>query len=135
MLIGDPSSDAMIIILVVDDSGDDELAGVIARENIVPSEHFGGVWGTGERDGYWLVAFQLVELGDGVERQFFTDNIHRELLEAVLDVPHLVAILPRELAGDADTAEDVAPRLGGSLIVEVQDRSPQVERVLAARDD
>ena len=91
--------------------------------------------GTGERDGYWLVAFQLVELGGGVERQFFTDNIHRELLEAVLDVPHLVAILPRELAGDADTAEDVAPRLGGSLMVEVQDRSPQVERVLAARDD
>ena len=51
MLIGDPSSDAVIIILVVDDSGDDELAGVIARENIVPSEHFGGVWAPASATG------------------------------------------------------------------------------------
>ena len=135
MLIGDPESDAMMIILVVDDAEDDELAAIVARENMVPADHFGGVWGAGERDGYWLVGFHLIELGGGAERRFFTDSIHRELLDAVLDVPHLVAIMPREIAGDAHSAEDVAPRLGGALIVEVQDRSPQVERVRAERDD
>ena len=36
---------------------------------------------------------------------------------------------------DAEAAEDVIPRLGSALIVEVEDRSPQVERVLAERDD
>jgi len=135
MLIADPGSDAWVIVLVVDDSDDDELAAIFARENMVPAEHFGGVWGTGERDDNWLVGFRLIELGGGVERQIFTDNIHRELLEAILDLPHLVAILPRELAGDARTAEDLAPRLGGALMVECQHHSPQVERVLAERDD
>jgi hypothetical protein len=76
-----------------------------------------------------------MERGDGIEREFFTDNIHRALLEAILDVPHLVAILPSELAGNAKTLADVKPRLGGSLIAEVQERSPQVERVLVEHSD
>ena len=75
------------------------------------------------------------EKGVVTELQFFTDNVHRELLEAILEVPHLVAVLPRELAGDANTYEDMAPRLGGSLMIEVQDRSPQVAKVLAERND
>jgi hypothetical protein len=91
--------------------------------------------GAGERDGYRLVGFRLMERGDGIEREFFTDNIHRALLEAILDVPHLVAILPSELAGNAKTLADVKPRLGGSLIAEVQERSPQVERVLVEHSD
>jgi hypothetical protein len=123
-----------ILILVVDDSNDDELTGIFAREDVVPSEHFGGVWGSGQRDGCWLVSFQLVELGGGVERQWFTDNIHRPLLEAILEVPHLVAIVPEELAGDASTAEDIAPRLGGALILQVDSASPQVGEILAERE-
>lgn len=124
-----------IIVLVVDDSDDDELPAAIAREDHVPAENFGGLWGTGQRDGHWLVGFQLIELRAGLERQYFTDNIHRPLLEAILDVPHLVAILPRELAGAASTAEDMAPRLGGAMMVEVEHRSSQVAQVLAERDD
>ena len=127
-----------IIILVVDDADDDELAAIVVQEDMFPSERFGGVWGSGEREGNWLVAFQLIELGageTGFTRQYFTDNIHRELLEAVLNVPHVVAIMPREIAGDATTAADVAPRLGGALLVEIEYRSPQVDRILAERDD
>lgn len=127
-----------IIVLVVDDSDDDELAGIIASEDMVPAEHFGGVWGTAQRDGHWLVGFRLVELGartDGIERAWITDNIHRELLETILTVPHLVAILPAELAEDFQTGEDLLPRLAGSLMVEVEDRSPQVAEVLAERGD
>lgn len=127
-----------IIILVVDDEDDDDLAAIVAREDMFPSERFGGVWGSGERDGNWLVAFQLIELGagdTGFSRQYVTDNVHRELLEAVLNVPHIVAIMPGEIAADANTAADVAPRLGGALLVEVEQRSPQVARILAERDD
>jgi hypothetical protein len=124
-----------VIVLVVDDTGDDELAAVVAREDMVPADNLGGLWGTGERDGYWLVGFQMIELGGGVERQFFTDNIDRRMLEAILDVPHLVAVMPREIAGDANSGEEMLPRLGGSLLIEVEDRSPQVEKVLAERDD
>jgi hypothetical protein len=124
-----------IIVLVIDDRDDDELASVIARENLVPSDNFGGLWGSGERDGYWLVAFQLIQLGGGVERKWFTDNIHRPLLEAILDVPHYVSIMPKEIAGDAGTANAIVPRLGGSLMVQVDHRSPQVAEVLAERND
>jgi hypothetical protein len=124
-----------VIVLVVDDSADDEITARVASEGTVPSKHFGGVWGTGQRDGVWLLAFQLIELGGGIERQWVTDNIHRELLEAILEVPHYVALMPSEIAGDARILEDALPRLGGSLFVQVDHRSPQVEQVLAERDD
>jgi hypothetical protein len=124
-----------IVILVVEDVNDDELTSVLAREDHVPSPNFGGVWGSGQQDGYWLVAFHLVELGGGIERRWYTSNIHRPLLEAVLEVPHLVAIVPSEIAGDARTAEEIAPRFGGALILEVVTRSPQVAEILAQRDD
>lgn len=52
-----------VIVLVVDDGADDEITARVASEGNVPSEHFGGVWGTGQRDGCWLLAFQQVELG------------------------------------------------------------------------
>lgn len=124
-----------VIVLVVDDGADDEITARVASEGNVPSEHFGGVWGTGQRDGAWLLAFQMIELGGGVERRWFTDNIHRELLEAILEVPHYVAVMPSEIAGDARTLEDALPRLGGALFVQVDHRSPQVEQVLAERGD
>jgi hypothetical protein len=124
-----------VIVLVIDDSADDEITARVASEGHVPSEHFGGVWGTGQRDGCWLLVFQLIELGGGIERRWFTDNIYRELLEAVLEVPHYVALMPSEIAGDARTKDDVLPRLGGALFIQVDDRSPQVEQVLAERSD
>lgn len=127
-----------IVVLVVDDQDDDELASIVACDDMAPSEHFGGVWGTGQRGGYWLVAFMLIELGagdHGVKRRWVTANIHRPLLEAIVEVPHLVAVMPAEIAGDARTAEDLLLRLGGSLLVEVEHRSPQVAAVLAERSD
>jgi hypothetical protein len=109
--------------------------GAVRTEDSVPSDRFGGLWGSGQRDGFWLVALHLIEYGGGIERQWFTDNIDRPLLETILDVPHLVALVPRELAGDAETLEDVLPRLGGAVIFEVADRSPQVAQILAERND
>jgi len=119
--------------LVVDDSDDDEVASLVAREDRVPSPNFGGVWGTGQRDGNWVAAFRLIQLGGGIERRWFTSNIERPLLEAILEVPHLVAVMPTEIAGDATRMEDMLPRLGGSLLVLVEHASPQVAQVLAER--
>jgi hypothetical protein len=132
-----PGGQENIIALVVDDTDDDEFAEIVATENMVPSERFGGAWGNGQRDGHWLVAFQLIERGAGaagVQRQWFTSNIHRELLDAILQVPHLVALLPAELAGDATTLEDFLPRLGGSVLVGVEHRSDEVAQVRAERE-
>jgi hypothetical protein len=130
-----PEGEASIIVVVVDDNEDDELAALFATEDSVPSDRFGGLWGSGRREGFWLVALHLIEYGGGIERQWFTDNIDRPLLETILDVPHLVALVPQELAGDAETLDDILPRLGGALIFEVSDRSPQVARILAERSD
>jgi hypothetical protein len=130
-----PPDQPEIIVLVVDDTDDDELVSRIASERNVPSEHFGGVWGTGQRDGNWLIAFHLIELGGGLERRWVTDNIHRELLEAVVKVPHYVAVMPSEIAADATSVERVIPRFGSCLFVEVEHSSPQVAQVLAARRD
>jgi hypothetical protein len=134
MWLGPPGKPE-IIVIVVDDHDDDELVSRIASEGNVPSEHFGGVWGAGQRDGNWVVGFHLIELGGGLERRWLTDNIHRELLDAVLKVPHYVAVMPSEIAADAKTVEEVVPRFGSCLFVEVDDRSRQVERVLATRRD
>lgn len=131
-----PRDDApSILILVVDDQDDDELTATIAKEKTVPSPNFGGLWRSGERAGNWLIIFRLIERGGGLERVWVTDNIHRPLLEGILEVPHLVAILPKEIAGDASTAEEIAPRLGGSMILEVEHRSEPVAKILAERDD
>src|SRR5215210_5982178 len=85
-----PPDDLPVIVLVVDDRDDDELVAIIARERQVPSPRFAGVWGAGRRDGKRLVALQLSETGGGMRRQWFTQDIRRELLEMILVVPHLV---------------------------------------------
>src|SRR5262249_47461149 len=112
--------DPPMIILVVDDSDDDELAHAVAREDQVPAEHFGGLWGSQDADS---ATFQLVGLSGAMERTLVIDSVDDELIRAILDVPHLVAIMPSEIAGDARTVEDMTPRLGGALIVEIEHRS------------
>lgn len=124
-----------LIVLVVDDSDDDEMASVFASETTVPSPNFDGVWGTGERDGNWLVAFRLGRIGGGTDRVWVTDNIHRPLLEAILELPHLVAVVPEEIIGDATLQEDVARRLGSALILEVGAASPEIAQMLSERGD
>ena len=130
-----PPGQLPIVVLVIDDSADDEVTSAVAEERRVPSDRFGGLWGSGQRNGNWLVAFMLIEHGGGLERQWFTDNIHRELLEAALEVPHLVALLPAEIASDFKTGAELIPRLGSALFVQVDTPSPQVAEILSERDD
>ena len=119
-----------LIVVVVDDEEDDALAGAIAREGSVPAEHFAATWATSLVDGMRVVDLRLVALDGPMERLFFTDSIDRELIAVILDPDHLVAILPLELAGEASTAKDVVPRLGGSMIVGVEHRAPELTGLL-----
>jgi hypothetical protein len=129
-----PEDQRTIIVEVIDDSEDDQMAAVFATEDTVSSARFDGLWGSDRREGCWLIELRLRERGGGIERQWFTDNLHRELLEAILDVPHYVAVMPEELAAGAQTGEEILQRLAGALIFEVEDRSPLVAQVLAERD-
>jgi hypothetical protein len=122
-----------MIILVVDDGDDHELTSVLAEEEHVPSRRFGCEWGTGRCDGRWLVGLRLFKPGGGLERLLFTEDVDRELLEATLDVPHVVAIVPQAIARDAKAATAVLPRLSKCLVVEVDQRSAHVARLLAPR--
>ena len=124
-----------LIVLVIADEEDGPIVSAVASENEVPSSRFAGLWGSGEKDGNYLVAFRLIERGrgdQGIERNYWTMNLHRELLEAIVDVPHLVALLPRDFAGDVRSLEELLPRLGAALFVLVEHHSPQVQHVLDA---
>lgn len=125
-----------VIVLVVDDSEDDTLTHLVASENAVPSPRFGGIWGTGQQDNHWLLAFQLIELGagpDGVNRQWYTAYFDETYLAAILAGPHLVAVLPAELAGEARTLDMLLPRLQAALYVRVEHVSPEVQQILDER--
>jgi hypothetical protein len=78
---------------------------------------------------------RVFALDGGLERLFITDDVPRDLLAAILDVPHLVAIVPQALAiaCAANTATAIAAGAEGSLLIEVQQRSREVARLLAPR--
>jgi hypothetical protein len=97
----------------------------------VPVAGFCGEWGTGQSDGRWLVGFRLFEHGGGFERLLVTGDVDRELLEAILVVPHLVAVVPQAVSKDADAV--LASGLRDALAVEVRQRSSHVARLLAPR--
>jgi hypothetical protein len=130
-----PESEPFIVLVIADEE-DDPIVAAVASENEVPSRRFGGLWGSGEKDGNYLVVFRLIERGlrdHAIERNYWTMNLHRELLDAIVDVPHLVGLLPREFAGELRSLEDLLPRLGAALFVLVEDHSPQVQHVLDVR--
>jgi len=119
-----------VVILVVDSDDDHELSTVLARGNEV-GERYSGEWGSGQSDGGWLVGFRLFRPSSGFERVLTTDAVHRELVEAILDVPHLVAIVPQAMAGETGTPAAIGARLDDSLVIEVEQRSAHVARLLA----
>jgi hypothetical protein len=61
----------------------------------------------------------LTDVEGALERTWWTD-IDRNLLEVAVTVPHLVAIMPREIAGDLDDDEAAIRRMAGSIVVSVE---------------
>jgi hypothetical protein len=132
-----PPGDPTLIILVIDDSEDDPFVREIARPD--PDRRSQGQWGSGVRDDHPGLSFHLQERlaaapatmairspPPGFDRQWYTRLVSPELLAAVRRVPHRVALMPAEIAGDA-TGDELLSRLGGALIVEVTKSSTQVD--------
>ena len=103
-----PHADGLPVIMLV---LDDDLG-------VEPTRRMRGEWGTGQRDGSWLVGFRLFDAKDEIERLLFTDQADPALLETILDVPHLVV---------------VAPRRGEPVVARVDVRSNPVARLHSPR--
>jgi hypothetical protein len=125
--------DLPMIVLVVRDGGDPALAALLASAAGEPSRRFSAEWGTGQRDGRWLLGLRLFNPGDRFERLLITDDVRRELLEAILDVPHHVALVAEPMVGAPGPAGTGDRPLGRSLVVEVRQRSTHVANLLAPR--
>jgi hypothetical protein len=69
-----------MLVLVVDDSADDELVSVLAAANMVPAHGYGGAWAAQVTPGVLTIKFTLVRLGGGWERAWTFPNPPDELL-------------------------------------------------------
>jgi hypothetical protein len=125
-----------IIAWVVDDAGDDELTAAFAGETAVPSPRFWGVWGAGKQGGADALAFRLVDRDTHRERTWWLDAFGPPLIGAILEVPHVVVIQPREIADarrrtDATSADVIGlvRSLRGGLFVRVTEQSGQVREL------
>ena len=110
-----PGSDPPVVLLVVDDSADDELVSIFAREDMVPAPDYGGGWSSSLTSG--IVRFTLERVSGGFRRDWRLPGLTAEIAGAT-SVAHLVALAPAELAGDRQhfTVEDLH-RFRGGLIV------------------
>jgi hypothetical protein len=125
-----------IIVWVVDDRADDELTAAFASETAVPSPRFWGVWGAGKQGDADALAFRLVDRDTHRERTWWLDVFGPPLIGAILEVPHVVVIQPREIADalkltDATSADVVGlvRSLRGGLFVRVTEQSGQVREL------
>jgi hypothetical protein len=122
-----------IIVWVVDVSADDVLTAACARERAVPSPNFWGVWGAGKNGTDDAIAFRLIDRDTHRERSWWLDKFGPPLLGAILEVPHIVVVQPREIA-DAHTLSDATSAdvvgllrsLRGGLFVRVTEQSTHV---------
>jgi hypothetical protein len=122
-----------IIVWVVDDGDDDDLTAAFARESAVPSPSFWGVWGAGKNGDADAIAFRLIDRDTHCERTWWLDTFGPPLLGAILEVPHIVVVQPREIAdalklSDATSADVVGllRSLRSGLFVRVTERSDHV---------
>lgn len=106
--------DPAIIVVVVDDSEDDELVSVLARASRVPAAHLRASW------AFEFTAAQVqLTLADprgGFRRDWDVSGL-TSLAATAARERHYVAILPDELAGDLSSRLDVG-RLAGSAVVQ-----------------
>lgn len=110
-----------LVVLVVDDSEDDELVAAIAEARMAPAVGYHGGWGSlvkGGPDGFQLT-LKFILRRDGWVRQWTLPDVTQEMLRAICDSVHHVAVLPREVAGDFTESLEL-PRIAGAIIVEAQ---------------
>jgi hypothetical protein len=106
--------DPAIIVVVVDDSEDDELVAVLAHASRVPAANLRASWGFELTVGQ--VRLTLVDPRGGFRRDWHASRLSRPIVNAARE-RHFVAFLPDELAGDISSGVDVC-RLAGSAVVQ-----------------
>jgi len=102
------------IIVVVDDSDDDELVSVLAHASRVPADHLQATWTFDSAAGQLQLA--LADSRRDFRRDWDVSGL-TSLAVTAARKRHYVAILPDELAGDLLSPIDVS-RLAGSAVVQ-----------------
>jgi hypothetical protein len=130
-----PGRQDLVIVLVVDDSGDDELTAAMASQKDVPSERWRGAWKGEVRllgdDNGDTATFVLLDQETEREREWAMENWDLSVLEAAASGDHYVALLPVELAGGL---AQLNPKvLMGALIVLTSNGAPGLASILAVR--
>ena len=109
-----------IVVLVVDDSDDGELASLLAGAEAVAATDYDGSW-SAHVDGARLIAkFRLIGPDGGWERRWTYADPGGSVLNAITTGIHHVAIVP--LVGDL--GEFVREGLRGAIVVDAQASGP-----------
>jgi len=102
------------VVIVVDDSDDQELACVLASAD--EATGYGGAWSAQVSSRELHIRFHVVRRGAAWERLWTCPNPSEDVLDAVTAGAHQVAILP--LVGDL--SQFVEEGVGGGLMIEAQ---------------
>lgn len=113
-----PRTEALpLVVVVIDDSEDDELISLIAEAGSVPAPAHHGVWTHLATTRALTIKFNLTREESGWRRSWTYPEPPAGLLDTI-EAPHVVAVLSREFAGDPS---DFDPHtLGAAVIVEAQ---------------
>src|ERR1039458_6650654 len=104
-----------LVVLIVDDLDDGELASVLASTEGA-ADGFDGAWSAQVNDERLTISFQLIRRDDGWEREWTYAEPGNSILNAISARDHHVAIVP--VIGDL--SEFVREGQGGAIVVDAQ---------------
>lgn len=120
-----------VIVLVLEDAADEELAAaIVAEQGRKAGERFAGRWAVHADEEGDVARFELIEREGGIERQWALPDWPAEVLEVGAAGAHLVAVLPR--GEDGEMPALASADLAGSMIVEAEASEP-LRRLLDLR--
>jgi hypothetical protein len=105
--------DPAIIVVVVNDSDDDELVSVLARASRVPAADLRAAWAFEFTTGQ--LRLTLVDPGGCFRRDWHASQLSGPIVAAARE-RHYVAFLPDELAGDFSSGVDVCRHAGSAVV-------------------
>lgn len=104
-----------LIVLIVDDSHDDELASVLASTE-APAGGYDGAWSVQVIDERRTISFRLMQRDHQWEREWTHPEPGASILHAIAARDHHVAIVP----AIGDLSEFVREGRGGALVVDTE---------------
>jgi hypothetical protein len=138
-VLHDAFADYELVVVLVTPADSELDAAIVASKaaDQVPDDLYGGLWHIGrDSAGREGVSFHLIERGrgdSGLERVWAVYEPPASLVDALSQLPHLVALLPQRHAGPAQQSSlDLRQRLAEALIVDVEDHSATMRLHLRA---